>query len=117
MGLQLTGALSHFWYMREHHSESHMWLKSALERVSNSTAARAKVLVGAGHLAWFQGKLARANTLAEESLALYRDLRDDAGAAFALLVLGRTAVSRGKRARGETLVEESLALFRQHGNM
>src|SRR5215210_5494141 len=117
IGLQLTGALSHFWYMREHHSESRMWLESALERGSDATAARAKLLVGAGRLAWFQGELARANTLAEESLTLYRDLGDDAGAAFALLVLGRTEVSRGNRGRGETLVEESLASFRRQKNM
>jgi predicted ATPase/DNA-binding XRE family transcriptional regulator len=117
MSLQLTGALSHFWYVREHHSESRMWLQSALERSSDATAARAKVLLGAGRLAWFQGELARANTLLEESLSLYQDLGDDAGAAFALLVLGRTAVSRGDRGRGERLVEESLALFRQQENM
>jgi predicted ATPase/DNA-binding XRE family transcriptional regulator len=117
MGLQLTGALSHFWYVREHHSESRMWLQSALARGSDTSAARAKVLVGAGRLAWFQGELARANTLLEESLTLYQDLGDDAGAAFALLVLGRTAVSQGDRRRGEALVEESLALFRQQGNM
>jgi predicted ATPase len=117
MGLQLTGALSHFWYVREHHSESRMWLQSALERASGPTAARAKVLVGAGRLAWFQGELARANKLVEESLTLYQDLGDDAGAAFALLVLGRTAVSQGNRGRGEALVEESLALLRQQGNM
>jgi catechol 2,3-dioxygenase-like lactoylglutathione lyase family enzyme len=100
MGLQLTGALSHFWYIREHHSESRMWLQSALERGSAATAARAKVLVGAGRLAWFQGELARANTLLEESLTLYQALGDDAGAAFALLVLGRIAVSQGDRGRG-----------------
>jgi predicted ATPase/DNA-binding XRE family transcriptional regulator len=117
IGLQLTGALSHFWYIREHHSEARMWLQSALERGSDATAARAKALVGAGRLAWFQGELARANTLLRESLTLYQELGDDAGAAFALLVLGRTAVSQGNRRRGETLVEESLALFRQQGNM
>jgi predicted ATPase/DNA-binding XRE family transcriptional regulator len=117
MGLQLTGALSHFWYVREHHSESRMWLQSALERGSSHAAARAKVLVGAGRLAWFQGELARANSLLKESLTLYQDLGDDAGAAFALLVLGRTAVSQGDRGRGQTLVDESLALFRQQGNM
>ncbi len=117
LGLQLTGALSHFWYVREHHSESRMWLQSALERTSDATAARAKVLVGAGRLAWFQGELARANSLLKESLTLYQDLGDDAGAAFALLVLGRTAVSQGDRGRGKALVEESLALFRQQGNM
>jgi predicted ATPase len=54
MGLQLSGALSHFWYVREHHSEARMWLQRALERPSEAIAARAKVLVGAGRLAWFQ---------------------------------------------------------------
>ena len=116
IGLQLAGALSHFWYVREHHSESRMWLQRALEQGSGTGAARAKVLVGAGRLAWFQGELTRGNTLLEESLTLYQDLGDDAGAAFALLVLGRTAVSQGNRGRGETLLEESLALFREQGN-
>ena len=118
IGLRLIGALlSHFWYIREHHSESRMWLQRALERSSSANAARAKVLFGAGRLAWFQGELARANTLLEESLALYRDLGDDAGAAYTLLFLGRTAVSQGDNRRGATIVEESLALFRQQENM
>jgi predicted ATPase/DNA-binding XRE family transcriptional regulator len=116
LGLQLTGALSHFWYVREHHSESRMWLQSALEQSSDATATRAKVLVGAGRLAWFLGEFSRVDTLVEESLALYQDQEDDAGAAFALLVLGRTAVSQGNLVRGETLVEESLASFRQQEN-
>jgi predicted ATPase len=116
MGLRLTGSLSHFWYVREHHSEARMWLQRALERSSGATAARAKVLVGAGRLAWFQGELRRGNALLEESLALYRDLDDDAGAAFTLLVLGRIAVSQGDQKRGVTLVEESLESFRQQGN-
>jgi tetratricopeptide (TPR) repeat protein len=115
LGLQLTGALSHFWYVREHHNESRMWLERAL-RIGGGAAARARVLVGAGRLAWFQGEFARVNTLVEESLALYRHLGDDAGAAFALLVLGRTAVSQGDLVRGETLVEESLGMFRQRGD-
>jgi tetratricopeptide (TPR) repeat protein len=113
IGLQLTGALSHFWYVRGHHSESRMWLQNALEQGSGSTAARARVLVGAGRLDWFQGELARSKVLLEESLTLYQDLGDDAGAAWALLCLGRTEISRGNHGRGEALVEESLALLRQ----
>ena len=116
MGLKLTGALSHFWYVREHHSEARMWLQRALERPSEATAARAKVLVGAGRLAWFQGELRRGNVLLKESLALYRDLGDDAGIAITLLVLGRIAVSQGDHKRGATLVEETLVLSRQQGN-
>ncbi len=117
MGLQLTGSLAHFWYVREHHSESRMWLQRALERGTDAPAARAKVLVSAGRLAWFQGELTRGSTLVEESLTLYRNLGDEAGAAFALLVLGRTAVSQGDRGRGAALVEESITLFRQQGNL
>ncbi len=113
VGLQLTGALSHFWYVRGHHSESRVWLQSALERGSDATAARAKVLFGAGQLAWFQGELARANTLLKESLTLCQDLGDRVGAAYALLFLGRTAISQGDHRRGGTLVEKSLALFRR----
>jgi len=116
LGMQLTGALSHFWYVRDHHSESRMWLQRALERSGDVGAERAKLLVGAGRLAWFQGEFARVNTLVEKSLALYQDLGDDAGAAFALLVLGCTAVSQGDLLRGTTLVEESLVSFRQQGD-
>jgi predicted ATPase/DNA-binding XRE family transcriptional regulator len=121
LGLQLTGALSHFWYVHEHHNESRVWLQRALERGGKASddagaAARARVLVGAGRLAWFQGEFARVNKLVEDSLTLYRHLGDDAGAAFALLVLGRTAVSQGDLVRGERLVEESLELFHQQGN-
>ena len=115
LGLQLTGALSHFWYVREHHNESRVWLERAL-KIGGGAAARARVLVSAGRLAWFQGEFARVNSLVEESLTLYRQLGDDAGAAFALLVLGRTAVSQGELGRGETLLAESLRLFRQQGN-
>ena len=115
LGLQLAGALSHFWYVREYHSESRVWLERAL-KIGGGAAAHARVLVSAGRLAWFQGEFARVNTLVEESLTLYRQLGDDAGAAFALLVLGRTAVSQGNLVRGQTLVEESLGLFRQLGN-
>ncbi len=117
MGMRLTGALSHFWYVRGHHSESRMRLQSALERSSDAITARAKVLFGAGQLAWFQGELVRANTLLKESLTLYRDLEDEAGAAYALLFLGRTAISQGDYGQGAALVEESLTLFHQQGNM
>jgi predicted ATPase len=40
MGLQLSGALSHFWYVREHHSEARMWLQRALERPSGAARLR-----------------------------------------------------------------------------
>ena len=116
LGLQLAGALSHFWYMREHHSESRMWLRRALERGGEVTAARAKVLVSAGRLAWFQGELARSLRLLEDSLSLYQQLGDAAGAAWARLCLGRTELSRGNRGRGHALVEESLVLLRYQGN-
>src|SRR5215210_1018494 len=83
----------------------------ALNQDSDYSAARAKVLVGDGRLAWFQGEFSRGNTLVEESLDLHRDLDDDAGIAFALLVLGRTAVSQGNLVRGKPLSRRALRLF------
>src|SRR5215210_3236044 len=112
LGLQLTGALSHFWYVREHHSESRMWLQSALERGSAASAARAKVLVGAGRLAWFQGEFARVNTLVEESLELFHQQGNVWGIARAFIVLGDGALFEGDVDRAMSRFQKALDIAR-----
>lgn len=115
MGLKLTGALSHFWYVREHHSEARMWLQRALERPSEATAARAKVLSVPGDSPgsreslgeamccskkvspyignWAMTRVLPLRYLAksnfQRSLDISRDLEDAEGIALSLLYLGR----------------------------
>ena len=88
--------------MRGHLSEGRAWLEEFLAREpagagqeSGAAAVRARALRGAGELAWQQGDLARATTLAEESLALRRELGDKQGIAFALHNLGIVAHQQG----------------------
>ena len=71
-GLGLASALSTFWYMRGFWSEGRAWLEEALAGTpGNRAEARAKALRGLARLAVEQGDFGRAETSAEEALALY----------------------------------------------
>ncbi len=112
--MRLAGALVNFWSLRGQWSEGRRWLEGTLsEGHRASEAARAKVLYGAGYLAWRQGDFARAAALSEDSRTLYSRLGDKQGLAYALLTLGLVARSQNEYAHAEALHEESLALFRE----
>ncbi len=114
---RLAGALWRFWDIRGHLSEGRNWLERALAASSpEPSAARAKTLNGAGNLALSQGDLARAATLLEEGLSLFRELGDMAGVATSLSHLGLLAYYRGDLARAAILHEEGLTLVRQLGD-
>jgi tetratricopeptide (TPR) repeat protein len=63
----------------------------------------------------YQGDLARAERLLEESLALSRAAQDDQGIALALRRLGATLLQKGERALAKALLQESLELYRELG--
>jgi hypothetical protein len=103
------------WYVREHHSEARMWLQRALERPSEATAARAKVLSVPGDSPGSRESLGEAMCCSKKvspyignwaitrvlplrylaksnfqrSLDISRDLEDAEGIALSLLYLGR----------------------------
>jgi non-specific serine/threonine protein kinase len=74
--LRLAGALWWFWLRNGHLSEGRRWLEGALERVEASarTAARAKVLWGAGFLAFSQVSHPAARSRLEESAGICREI-------------------------------------------
>ena len=94
LGLRLTGALWHFWYVRGHLREGGQWLDKALtawKRVSpdtltqrDETPALAKALTGAGVLAHYRAEYALAADLCSEALVASRRLGDRASIAAAL---------------------------------
>jgi predicted ATPase/DNA-binding CsgD family transcriptional regulator len=115
--LRLSGALVWFWYFRGHLSEGRGWLERALalSDPSERTMPRAKALSAAGVLAFLQSDLAAARSRLEESLDIWRELRDLRGTAFALTFLGRT-LSRSGDPQGRALGRESVAIFRKLGD-
>jgi tetratricopeptide (TPR) repeat protein len=119
-GLRLAGALWQFWFHRGYGSEARGWLEGALERGERGraparTVARAKALLGAGTMAWEQGDRAAARSRLEESVALWRELKDEQGLALALQLLSVEMLSHGEHTVARSLAEESVAMFRRIG--
>jgi predicted ATPase/DNA-binding CsgD family transcriptional regulator len=115
--LRLGGALRRFWSVRGYFNEGQAFLERALagsEEVSLS--ARAKALSTAANIAFDQGDYDHGEKLAEESLALYRDLGDTAGTAFSLHLLEKAVRTKGNHKAARSLIEESLVLWKRVGN-
>jgi tetratricopeptide (TPR) repeat protein len=117
IGFRLAGALWQFWLVRGYVSEGRTWIAGLLERapVGGTAYARARVLNGAGLLAWARNDFRQATLLLQESLALFDQLGDTHGRAWVLNHLGQVALAHKSFAQTITLIQESLALFRAEG--
>jgi len=114
MAQRMAGALGPFWFARSQWSEGRRWLEEALDIASGDPpdpAVRAKALYRAGFLARYQGDYARARTLSEQSLALYRALDDREGVVKALVQLGRIGGYQGDRQASEVYLAEAASMI------
>ncbi len=115
-GLTFSAAVWRFWYTHGYICEGRNWLEQFLDQTAADdqvkAEVRARALGGAATLASTQNDLASATKLAEESLALSRDLSDDKGIASALTILGSLALHQGEGIRAQRLFEEALVLNR-----
>ncbi len=123
--LGLAGALAWFWYFRGLLGEGRSWLEKALWRAEVSDRAgasqeammrQAKALHAAGSLAWYQGDFVWARERLEESVALWRELRDHRGVAYALMLLGMNMFWKSDQRTSRAIHAESVALFREVGD-
>ena len=115
--LRLTAALRSFWYKHGHIEEGRGWFERAVDVSSGQTSLlRAQVLEGAGVFAGTQEDQRRAEELAEEGLALYRELGDRRGTAVLLRNLGAAAVKRGDYAATRRFHEECVSICRELGD-
>ena len=112
---QIGAAISRYWLLRGHMSEGRSFLERALSGFSEQNTVRAKALNVAAILASLQDDQATARTLAEESLALSRQLAEQKQTGYALYILGRLARIEGNYTGAVTFLEESLSLFRELG--
>jgi predicted ATPase/transcriptional regulator with XRE-family HTH domain len=109
--LRLSSLLYGLWFQRGLYSEGLQWVDHVLKRSSVQTsAARLRALVAAGHLAVFQGDYLRAETLIAEGLALAQELDDPVLVADAMGYLAFICYRRGEYDRAGTLIDETLSL-------
>jgi hypothetical protein len=124
VGRRLAGSLWWFWFHQGCWSEGRTWLRSSLDsrywrlsrevkgarsqRVGASKSPNkiehvkpeiAKVLLGAGVLAWTQGDHAVARRCLEDSVSMSRSLRETKLLAYALQFLSSTVLAVGESRR------------------
>jgi predicted ATPase/class 3 adenylate cyclase len=114
---EAAGALWRFWQQRGHLSEAKALLDEILAMPSGqkTTTARAKALIGAGGIAWWQQDREAAGAFYEEAVAVERDLGEPVRIAEALYNLSFVVAGEDLEA-AMGLLDESLSLFRQAGD-
>src|SRR5581483_5824723 len=109
-------ALERFWVVRGYRNEGLRFLERALEASTGVVpSVRAKALLVAARLSFMQSDYERGKALAEEGLALYRELGDKRGIALSLNRLGIAAWRQADFSTAQVLLEEDLALYRELG--
>ncbi len=117
MALRLGIALERFWVVRGYRYEGLAYLERALAgNAGVATDLRAKALLAAARLAFNQSNYDQGEALAQEGLALFRELGDKRGIALSLNRLGVAAWRRGDFRSARVLLEEDLTLFREMGD-
>ena len=114
---EAAGALWRFWQQRGHLAEGRGWFKEVLAMPSTKgpTEARAKALIGAGGVAWWQRDREATGSCYREALAIERELGDPARIAEALYNLAFVEAGDDIESAAR-LLDESLELFRQVGD-
>ena len=94
------------------------WYEEILLHASRlPSPLHARVLYGAGQLAFDTGDYARSRELLHESLALRQERDDARGIAASLIGLGNVAWAEGDLAEAEVLYSRSLVIWRELGHL
>jgi tetratricopeptide (TPR) repeat protein len=113
-GQQLMASLWWSWHEAGHNSEAYKWLERMLVATpEEDSLVKAKLLSGIG---WLTEKLEDRETADARSVAMFRKLGDEAGAAFPLCSSGINAYWRFAYEEATQKVEDSLILFQAAGN-
>jgi predicted ATPase len=114
--LRLAAGLRPYWEWQGYLTEGRQWLGAVLklpikqEQRKSILAARAKAMSEASRLACLQNEQGRAIELAEESMALWKQLDDPNGLAMALLHRGWAAHAEGDYEHAKNTYKDGLRL-------
>jgi predicted ATPase/class 3 adenylate cyclase len=126
IGLRTAGAVYRFWEARGYFTEGRELLAVLLsiaggtgaqdEASSAVSKGKVKALLAAARLAHLQSDLLTERFLAEQALAMARDLEDKASMAAAFISLGNVAGDEEDHATARAMFEQSLAIRRELGD-
>jgi predicted ATPase len=112
--IRLIWATWRFWWLRGHADELARYTEKILAGSDRlSPYQRAQALAQAGFTVFADGNRARAQSLFEQSLPLYRQAGDTLGAAPVAAALGHLLAARHRDARASILLEDTLARLRK----
>ncbi len=111
--LEMVAHLARYWELRAYLTEGPSWIARALAQDGSPTLTRARVLVGAGTLAWRSGNYVAATRFHQESMEIFRAHEDARGVALALVNLGAQAMNLREFDRAIALYSEGLDLADQ----
>jgi predicted ATPase/class 3 adenylate cyclase len=113
LALRLASALLWYWDIRGKTNEGRTWLTAGLAaKEALPTPVRAKALAASGTLALRERDCEASERLLGKSLAIYRQLGDDNGAAQTLWALSFTETMRGEFEKAASAAEEGARLAR-----
>jgi non-specific serine/threonine protein kinase len=116
--LRFAAAVWRFWLLHSHLREGSQWLEEVLARSDAASQQRAKVLYGAGLLAYRRGNYAQSRSLHEQGLAIFQAFGDQWGIARSLNQLANVALDAdGDAARARALYLASLRCAREIADM
>jgi predicted ATPase/class 3 adenylate cyclase len=117
VGLRLVQALAPFWYQHGHASEGRRWLQQAIALTADDSGAPlARMAHWLGMLLFQQDELHAALALFERSLAIWRDLGEEAEQVRELNSLGGTHLHLGDLDTARALLADSAAIARRIGS-
>jgi predicted ATPase/DNA-binding SARP family transcriptional activator len=115
--LRLVGALAYFWATSDHLREGRARVDAALSQAEDAAAPlRAKLVLGASHIAHSLGDYERMRASADASLELFRGYGDERQTAIALNNLGIALSNLGDIDGGIICHEENAELSRRVGD-
>jgi predicted ATPase/DNA-binding CsgD family transcriptional regulator len=117
LGLRIAAVLAWFWRLRGHLTEGTRWLETILKACPDRTVLRSKVLARTTLLTYSQGDRLRTKALAEESVAIAREVEDDSIIGWALHAMGRALHCNSEYERASVALVESLERFRAAGDL
>jgi predicted ATPase/DNA-binding CsgD family transcriptional regulator len=113
LALRLNNALLYFWFYRWYPSEGRSFLERGLARGQTVSAhLHLQALIADGLLMWFQDDARRLAQVAEEALALARELEDQRSIVYAFTLQGVAIMDTRDYVVAQSHFQEALALAR-----